>query len=177
MEDRIMNVLVAYASKHGSTREIAEVIVRNLREGGIMADLLPARDVSSIGEYDSVIIGSAIYVGQWQKDALDLIERAEPVLKTKRVWLFSSGPIGDDPYPVEEPPITCQLLERTGAIEHQSFTGKLDRTSLGFGERMIATVVRAPEGDFRDWDAIRAWASYIARHLRETRVASTTGFH
>jgi menaquinone-dependent protoporphyrinogen oxidase len=172
-----MNVLVTYASKHGSTKEIAEVIARDLSETGIMTDLIPAREVSSIGEFDSVIIGSAIYVGQWQKDALDLVERTEPVLKTKHVWLFSSGPIGDDPYPVEEPPITRQLVERTGAIEHQSFTGKLDRTALGFGERMIATVVRAPEGDFRDWDAIRAWAEYIARHLRETSVAPIAGSH
>lgn len=169
-----MNVLVAYASKHGSTREIAEVIAGDLRIAGLDVDLQDAADVTALDEYDAVVLGSAIYIGQWQKPALDLIEQHGEKLKQRKVWLFSSGPIGDDPFPAEEPPMTADLLEQTGAFEHQSFTGKLDRHMLGFGERLVTTVLRAPEGDFRDWDVIRAWAVYIARSLQEAQSEAIT---
>jgi menaquinone-dependent protoporphyrinogen oxidase len=162
-----MNVLVTYASKHGSTRQIASVIAEDLAETGLDVTFLEAQQVSSIAEYDVVVLGSAIYIGQWQQPVLDLIDRYEAELRQKMVWLFSSGPIGEDPFPVDEPPITSELIQRVGAVEHQSFTGKLDRGTLGFGERLITTVVRAPEGDFRDWDAIRAWATYVAESVRE----------
>ncbi len=167
-----MNVLVTYASKHGSTAQIADVIRNDLRMAGFDVALQPADEVTNIDEYDAVILGSAIYVGQWQQAVTDLINRFAETLKTKQVWLFSSGPIGDDPFPKEMPPITEELIEKTGAVEHQSFLGKLDRSTLGFGERLITTVLRAPEGDFRDWDAIRAWADYIGRTLRESSVRS-----
>jgi menaquinone-dependent protoporphyrinogen oxidase len=169
-----MNALVTYATKHGSTAEIAHVIADDLRQAGVDVDIIEASAVDSISPYDAVIIGSAIYIGQWQKSAIALIDRTENELEGKRVWLFSSGPIGEDPFPTEEPPLTRELIERTGATEHQSFTGKLDRKALGFGERLVASVVRAPEGDFRDWDAIHAWATYIARRLLQKEAESLT---
>lgn len=162
-----MNLLVAYASKHGSTREIATVIAEELRQTGLEVALHPASNVVSIEDYDGIVLGSAIYVGQWQKDAVEFIDLHQESLRSKPVWLFSSGPIGEDPHPVEEPPATAELVARTGAIDYQSFAGKLDRGSLGVGERIIATVVRAPEGDFRNWDAIRAWAGSIANEMSE----------
>ena len=161
-----MNVLIAFASKHGSTGEIARIIAQDLENAGITVELREAGEVDAVDEFDAVILGSSIYVGQWQKDALTLIDRTEAQLRDRQVWLFSSGPVGADPFPAGEPPITSELIERTGANEHQSFTGKLDRATLGFGERLITGVTRAPEGDFRDWDAIRAWAAYIARTLK-----------
>jgi len=57
------------------------------------------------------------------------------------------------------------LLAQTGAREHQVFVGRLDKSALGLRERLIARLVKAPEGDFRDWDAIRGWASRIAAAL------------
>jgi menaquinone-dependent protoporphyrinogen oxidase len=83
------------------------------------------------------------------------------------VWLFSSGPVGDPPKPTEDPVDASSLLERTGAREHHVFAGRLDRSRLSFGERAIAMALRAPEGDFRDWDDVRAWASGIADALGE----------
>lgn len=169
-----MNVLVTFASKHGSTEQIAAAIRDELETAGLNVRFQPAEDVGHIDEYQAVIIGSAIYVGKWQKSALELIDRCAGQLKEKQVWLFSSGPIGDDPFPKESPPITDELVEKTGAIDHQSFTGRLDRSRLGLGERLITKVVRAPEGDFRDWDAIRAWANSVARVLTEADVRSET---
>ena len=168
-----MNVLVTYASKHGSTADIARVIADELGMAGFSVGLEPADSVDSIESYDAVILGSAIYVGQWQQAALNLIEREQDALKQRDVWLFTSGPIGEDPFPKDEPPATIELLAKTGAHEHQGFTGKLDRTKLGFGERLIASVVRAPEGDFRDWEAIRAWAISIGRILAEIGARTT----
>ena len=82
------------------------------------------------------------------------------------VWLFSSGPLGaDDPQPEGEPVHLDQLIGRTGARGHRTFVGKLDKDELGFGERLIVRAVGAPDGDFRDWDAIRVWADEIAEEL------------
>jgi menaquinone-dependent protoporphyrinogen oxidase len=162
-----MNILVTYASKHGSTEQIARVIHDDLHKAGFDVTFLPAEQVESLENVDAVILGSAIYIGQWQQSATDLIYRMEDELKELHVWLFSSGPIGIDPFPREEPPVTAELVQRIGAIDHQSFMGKLDRSHLGLGERLITTVMRAPEGDFRDWDAIHDWASYIGRTLSE----------
>lgn len=164
-----MKVLVTYASKHGSTAEIAEVIAKELAETGSVVELRRASMVGSLTGFNAVVIGSSIYIGQWHEDALKVIDAHEASLQERDVWLFSSGPIGEDPFPKEEPPITEQLLERTGAHEHRSFAGRLDRSELGFGERLITTALRAPAGDFRDWDAIRAWAGEIAHQLEASR--------
>lgn len=161
-----MNALVAVASKHGSTHEIANAITEGLRAAGLSADLRKAQDVTSIGDYDAVIIGSAIYMGGWMPEARDLIERFESRLATLPVWLFSSGPLGtDDPQPAGDPSQLPDLIEKTHAREHRIFTGKLDRNDLGLGERMITRMVHAPDGDFRDWEAIHAWAREIVARL------------
>ena len=162
-----MKVLLAYASKHGSTEEIAQVIARELTASGLSVDLRRASNVETVDRYDAVILGSAIYMGQWQSDATAMIDKHESALQERDVWLFSSGPIGEDPFPKEDPPLTADLVERTGAHAHQSFTGRLERGSLEFGERLIATAVRAPQGDFRDWEAIRDWARQVAVALNE----------
>jgi menaquinone-dependent protoporphyrinogen oxidase len=79
------------------------------------------------------------------------------------VWLFSSGPVGDDPpKPDEDPVDVADLLAATGAREHRIFAGKLVRKQLSFPEREIVSALRVPEGDFRDWTEIRQWAAGIA---------------
>lgn len=170
-----MKILVTEASRHGSTRDIADAIAEELRDAGLDADLLDAGSVTNIDGYDAVVIGSAIYMGGWMPDARRLIERFEAQMQALPVWLFSSGPLGDDnPQPAGDPPQVPGLIERSGAREHRVFTGKLDRESLGFGERMIAKMVHAPEGDFRDWDAIRSWAREIAAELGVTATTLIT---
>jgi menaquinone-dependent protoporphyrinogen oxidase len=83
------------------------------------------------------------------------------------VWLFSSGPLGEEVKDDEEQPRQLPELRRLiDPIDHRIFFGALDRSKLGFGERMIVKAVKAPDGDFRDWDTIRAWADGIAAELR-----------
>ena len=89
------NILVAYASKYGATREIAEKIGEVLRQAGLQADVLPVNGVRDIGPYQAVILGSAIYIGQWPKEAVAFLQVNEKILAARPFWLFSSGPTGE----------------------------------------------------------------------------------
>ncbi len=161
-----MTVLVAYASKHGSTQGIAERIAEKLRQLGIQAEARPLDEVSDPGNYEAFVIGSAIYYGSWMKEATEWVHRNQAVLAKLPVWLFSVGPLGAEVKDAEQQP--KELAEFQQAIrprEQRVFFGALDHQRLSFAERMVVKAVRAPEGDFRDWEAIEAWAASIARDL------------
>jgi len=164
-----MTVLVAYASKHGSTEGIARAIADRLGELGVSADVQTVGDVDDLGERDAVVLGSALYAGSWMTEAVEFAHRYAEPLAERPVWLFSSGPLGEQVKDDEEQPRQLRELRGLiGPIDHRIFFGALDRSKLGFGERMIVKAVHAPDGDFRDWDAIRAWADGIAAVLRAT---------
>ncbi len=161
-----MTVLVAYASKHGSTQGIAERIAEKLRQLGIQAEARPLDEVSDPGNYEAFVIGSAIYYGSWMKEATEWVHRNQAVLAKLPVWLFSAGPLGAEVKDAEQQP--KELAEFQQAIrprEQRIFFGALDHQRLSFAERMVVKAVRAPEGDFRDWEAIDAWSASIARDL------------
>ncbi len=160
-----MRVLVTTASKHGSTDEIGRVIVDVLGEHGIETGVLGPEDVISLHRYDAVIMGSAVYAGHWMSPMKKMAQRLAPELAERPVWLFSSGPLGVPPTPDEEPVDAAPMIEATGARGHAVFAGKLDKNVLGFAERAIVAAFKAPDGDFRDWDEIRKWASGIAQEL------------
>ncbi len=161
-----MTVLVAYASKHGSTQEIAQRIAEHLRQLGIQAEARPLEEVSDPGSYEALVIGSAIYYGSWMKEATEWVHRNQAVLAKLPVWLFSVGPLGTEVEDAEQQP--KEMAEFQQAIrprEQRVFFGALDHQRLSFAERMVVKAVRAPEGDFRDWEAIDAWSASIARDL------------
>jgi len=169
MNDKTTRVLVSAGSKHGSTLEIAEKIGEVLRDRGYEVDVAPPDKVVELGLYEAVILGSAVYAGHWTPSAVELAERVAEQRENLATWMFSSGPIGNPPKPEEDPVDIAELFETTGARAHQMFSGKIDKSKLGFGEKAILIAVRAPEGDFRDWDEIAAWAGEIADQLtRET---------
>jgi menaquinone-dependent protoporphyrinogen oxidase len=163
-------ILVAYASKHGSTAEIAHRIAERLSERGHEVDARPVTEVDVLGRPEAVVLGSAVYAGSWRKEAVMFVERHREVLARTPVWLFSSGPLGHHVEDEQEQP--RQLEEIRGWIaprDHRTFFGKLDLSALSFGERMIAKAVNAPEGDFRDWEDIDAWADGIDVRLGTDR--------
>jgi menaquinone-dependent protoporphyrinogen oxidase len=160
-----MRVLVTAASKHGATTEIAGAVATALRERGLTVDLTPPSQVTAVEPYDAVVLGSGVYAGRWVEEARTFVDRHAESLATRPVWLFSSGPLGDPPKPAEDAVDAAPIGERLGARGHRTFAGRLDRSELGFMERTITNVVRAPDGDFRDWEAIRAWAGEIAAEL------------
>jgi menaquinone-dependent protoporphyrinogen oxidase len=160
-----MRVLVATASKHGATAEIGQAIADELIARGMDAAVVPAGDAESVDGYDAVVLGSAVYAGHWLPAATAFADRHGPRLHGRPVWLFSSGPVGDPPKPEEEPVDAGPMVEACAAREHVVFAGRIDRKRLGFGEKAIVMALRAPEGDFRDWDAVRLWARDIADQL------------
>jgi menaquinone-dependent protoporphyrinogen oxidase len=157
-----MRVLVATASKHGATAQIGAAIAEALRDQGLDVTELPAAEAGQLTDYDALVIGSGVYAGRWLGEAKTLISANSPTLRGRMVWLFSSGPLGDPPKPESDPVDVAELLESSGAIGHRIFAGRLDRSSLGFGEKAIVSLVRAPDGDFRAWDEVRDWAREIA---------------
>jgi menaquinone-dependent protoporphyrinogen oxidase len=161
-----MSVVVASASKHGSTEEIGRFIADRFRERGIEAEAAPVQEVSDLGGVEAVVLGSAVYLGSWMEEALEFVDRALSTLRSIPVWLFSVGPLGSEIQDEEEQPKQLgELREKLRPRDHRLFFGVLDRDKLGFGERMMVKAVKAPEGDFRDWDEIRAWADGIATDL------------
>lgn len=169
-------VLVAYATKHGMTAEIAERCGAVLRRAGLSVDVLPVEEVKNVADYGPVILGSAVYIGRWRKEAVKFIKRHENRLKERRVWLFSSGPTGTgDPAELlkgwEFPTNIQEVIERIEPVEIVVFHGALNPERLNFLERMVIKRVEAPTGDFRDWEAITAWAKSIAALVGEKVVS------
>jgi len=161
-----MKVLVAVASRHEATRGIAEVIADELGTSGLEVDLRDADTVPNIGDYEAVLLGSAIYTGGWLAEAKHLVDFQGPALRKVPVWLFSSGPLGaDDTKTMDDLPEVQELMKATGAREHRVFSGRLDKQRLNLAERSVTKVVAAQEGDFRDLGAIIAWAQSIALFL------------
>ena len=166
------SVLIAYATKYGATVEIAEKIGQVLREAGLRADVLPADRVGDVTAYRAVVLGSAVYAGQWRKEAATFLEANEKQLAERPVWLFSSGPTGEgDPvqlmkgwrFPEAQQPIADRIRPRDIAFFH----GVLDMKKLSLPEKLIIKGIKAPVGDFRDWAAITSWSATIADALNK----------
>lgn len=160
-----MKILVTAASRHGSTAEIATIIATVLRTADVEADVVAPEAVSSLEGYDAVVLGSAVYAGHWLEPAKAFVERHQVELTELPVFLFSSGPIGDPPKPTQDPADVAALDERTGAVDHQVFAGRMTRSQLNVFERLVTMVVHA-DGDFRPWDDIADWAKEIARFVK-----------
>jgi menaquinone-dependent protoporphyrinogen oxidase len=169
-------ILVAYASKHGATAEIADRIAGRLSERGHDARARSVDRIDELGRPEAVVLGSAVYAGSWRKEAVGFVHRHASELSTIPVWVFSSGPLGDHIVDEQEQPRQLEEIRRAIAPrEHRTFFGKLDMSALSFGERMIVKAVKAPAGDFRDWDEIDAWADAIDIGLDGDRSAHNAG--
>jgi menaquinone-dependent protoporphyrinogen oxidase len=163
-----MPVLVAYASKHGSTQGIAERIAAILRASGLEVDLAVAEDAGDPAGYDAFVIGSAVYASRWMAPASEFIRHNGPLLTDRPVWLFSVGPVGRRiPLPAALPPVLTAVGDSIGAQDHHVFRGAIDAGKLRGVEHLIRLFL--PQGDFRDWPDIEAWATGIASELRRTR--------
>jgi menaquinone-dependent protoporphyrinogen oxidase len=164
-------VLVAYASKHHSTAEIADVIGAMLElDSTLDVDVRPVETVKNVTRYDAVVLGSAVYAGQWQTSAAEFLNRHVNELAQRPVWLFSSGPTGEgDPktlmkgwaFPVGLKSLAEFIKPRDVAFFH----GKIDLNNVSLTERNAIKMAHAPIGDFRNWDMIRNWATKISEAL------------
>lgn len=153
-----MRVLVAYATKHGSTAGVAQAIRDELVRMGLEAVVRPVKDVRELSSYGAVVLGSAIYMGRWRREALRFGRRHASELRERPVWLFGSGPRDRSAEEKEIPPVegAAELASAIHARGHATFGGnwpydaKHDRY-----------------GDFRDFDRIRAWARTVGAELQK----------
>jgi menaquinone-dependent protoporphyrinogen oxidase len=176
-----MTILVTYASKHGATQGIAERIGSKLCQLGQDAVVRPIAAVEDVAlsTYDAFVIGSAAYYFHWTKEATEFVRHNREVLAQRPVWLFSSGPLGTettdakgrDPRETLVPKEFAELRQAMHPRDARIFFGALDSSQFGFPERMFAK--RMPQGDFRDWDEIDAWAEEIARALASIGAAAS----
>jgi len=162
-----MLVLIAVASRHGSTMEIADAIAAAIRSCGVEVDVKAVESVLTLEQYEAVVLGSGVYAGHWLRAARAFAEEYAIDLKGLPVWLFSSGPVGDPPKPIENPVEVESLSQRVSARGHRLFPGKIENAHLGLSEKAMVRLVRAQQGDYRPWAEIGTWGRRIAAQLLE----------
>jgi menaquinone-dependent protoporphyrinogen oxidase len=157
----VMNILVVHGSKLGGTAGIASSIGETLREAGFAVDVLPARQVRDLKDYDAVVIGGGLYAGRWYKDARRFVLRHAAALRQRPVWFFSSGPLDDSASQKDLPPTeqVQQLMGYVGATEHATFGGRLEADARGF---IASKMAKQRAGDWRNPERIETWAREIA---------------
>ncbi|WP_413450479.1 flavodoxin domain-containing protein [Georgenia phoenicis] len=159
-----MRILVVAASKHSSTAEVADAIGAQLESLGHAVRREPLES-AEIGDAEVVVLGSAVYMSRWMAPAREFAERNAAALAAAPTWVFSVGLAGaeaDDPLRIE-----AKVLEGVDPVGATVFNGRIDSSVLSLRERSVTRLTKAPEGDLRDWDAIRAWARSIDADLRE----------
>jgi menaquinone-dependent protoporphyrinogen oxidase len=166
-------ILVTYASKYGATAEIATKIGEVLSQSRLNAEVLPVKNVRDLAAYQAVILGSALYIGKWNKNAEAFLKANVKTLAERPVWLFSSGPTGrGDPLALLDgqrlPPGLQPVADRIRPRDIAVFHGLIDPGKVNFIEKWaVKSVVKKPMGDFRDWDMIARWAGDVAAELSE----------
>lgn len=159
-----MNVLVAYASRHGGTAGIAESIGAVLRAHRCTVDVLPTDVAGDVAKYDAVVVGAALYTGRWVRGGPGFVRRHRELLLRRPVWLFSSGPLDDSATKtkIEPVPQVAKLIELVRARGHATFGGRLAPDTDGFLAKRMA---KTRAGDWRDDAQVKAWATDVAAAL------------
>lgn len=161
-----MHILVTAASKHGATDEVADAIARRIEASGITVDRLAPADVTSVADYDAVVVGSAVYILQWMPEAHDFMERFKDELPAGRVWAFSVGMNGVPKHSRQDGSRVGPLLTHVKCRDLHTFAGRYKPSLLSLRERSVARLACVVEGDFRDWEAVDQWADEIVEALK-----------
>jgi menaquinone-dependent protoporphyrinogen oxidase len=163
------SVLVAYATRYGSTQEVAEAVAAMLRERGLEVDIQPMREVRTLEDYRAVVLGAPLYMFRWHKDARRFVARHREALMERPVAIFALGPIHTDE---KEWQGSREQLEKELAkfpwlrpVALELFGGKFDPAKLRFPYNLPA-LKRMPTSDIRDWTAIRTWAITLTTELQ-----------
>jgi menaquinone-dependent protoporphyrinogen oxidase len=169
-KEATMTILVAYATRHGSTEEVAAAVAAHLRESGLEAKLVPAVDVETLDGYDGVVLGGALYMGRLHHDARRLLKRFHRGLATMPFAAFAMGPLTMKAQDVagsrkqlgaalaKVPDVEPFAVAIFGGVIHQ------DEHHFPFNQM--------PESDARDWEAIRAWSAELAQVFAERKPVS-----
>jgi len=161
-------ILVAYATRYGSTAEVAEAIADELQKAGVAVDVLPVSEVQDLSPYRAVIIGSPIYMGKWLPEAQVFIEQNQQGLRSIPVAYFTVGLTVADGGPEvlrKAEASMDQVRMLVNPVDTGIFPGKLESSSLSFTDRTIIKLIRAKTGDFRNWEAVRSWAETVRQKI------------
>jgi menaquinone-dependent protoporphyrinogen oxidase len=167
-------ILVTYASRYGSTQEVAERVAATLRENDLQVDVKPARQVRALEGYRAIVLGAPLYIGHWLKDAHRFLTRFQAVLAQRPVAVFSLGPTRLQE--MEAADVRSQLDQELTKypwlkpVASELFGGKYDPATLRFPDSLLAVLPASPlhgaaASDARDWDEIRVWATNLAAKL------------
>ncbi len=166
MSDKI---LVVYATRYGSTQEVAEKVAATLRASGLAVDVQPAKQVRSLDGYRAVVLGAPLYMFDWLKEARDFVSRHRAILEKMPVAVFALGPTEDKEKDWTE---TRKQLDKVLSkfpwltpVAVELFGGKFDPARLTFPYNLIPALKQMPVNDIRDWEAIRAWVKSLAEKL------------
>ncbi|NDJ75132.1 MAG: flavodoxin [Chloroflexi bacterium] len=167
-------VLVTYASRYGSTGEVAEAIANTLRNTGLDVELQPMNAVQSLDGYRAVVLGAPLYIGSWHKDAHNFLARHEGALAGLPVAIFALGPLGTSEGEMQgsREQLDKELVQYPWLqpVTVEMFVGKYDPARLNLLHRLLTVLPASPlhgmpASDHRDWDAIKAWATSLEDQL------------
>ena len=163
-------ILVGYATRQGSTKEVAEAVAATLRERGLDVELRPAPEVRSLERYQAVVLGTALYMFRFHKHARRFLARHRAALAERPVAIFALGPFNDEEK--EWQGVRAQLDRELAKfpwllpVAKEVFGGKFDPAKLRFPYNLVPALKRLPASDIRDWKAIRSWAGEIVEKLQ-----------
>lgn len=161
-------ILIAYASRAGSTGEVAEAIGEVLCDAGAAADVRLAKDVADVSLYRATVVGSAIYMGRWMSDAVKFVKRHRDPLARMPVAYFAVCLTMKDDTEESRRTVAAYLdpvREMVQPVTEGLFAGRLDYSKLSFLYRLIVKTMGVPEEDYRNWETIRAWARELVQQL------------
>lgn len=167
------SILVAYATRYGSTQEVADRIAATLRESNLTVDVQPVKQVRTLDGYRAVVLGAPLYIGSWLKDAQRFLTQHQPALEKLPVAIFSLGPTRADEGMAE---VRASLDAQVGKypwlkpVAVELFGGKYDPAKLRFPDTLLKAFPASPlhglpASDIRDWEAIGAWARGLVEKL------------
>jgi menaquinone-dependent protoporphyrinogen oxidase len=165
MNDRI---LVTYASKAGSTKEVAERIAKYLADKNLVVDLQPVSSVTGIDSYQSIVLGSAIRAGNLLPEVKAFIMKNQDRLAQKHFSIFIVCLTLKDETEENCKTVSAYLEPVRAQVKPDKeglFAGTMNINKLGFLERMLIKAMKAPEGDYRNWEAIDAWAEELSQEM------------
>jgi menaquinone-dependent protoporphyrinogen oxidase len=172
------SILVTFATRYGSTQEVAEQVAATLREGGLTVELAPMRQVRTLEGYRAVVLGAPLYIGSWPKDAQRFLAQHREELGQRPVAVFALGPTTSPRDEADWQGARAQLDKELGKVPWLApvaldlFGGKYDPARLRLTDRLLASLPASPlhdvpASDARDWEAIRAWAKEVAAKVTD----------
>ena len=154
-------ILVAYATRNGSTAEIAQAIGRELVSAGHAVDVAEIKNISTLADYTAIVIGGPLYMGSVDGAVGKFVGNYREQLLKLPVAAFVVGLAPKNPDPGAVEMAMAAMIKSLGTVTPATltlFAGKLDPAKVNFVMRKFLEMAKIPAGDLRDWDAITAWA-------------------